>query len=57
MEEGSEDGAVGAVFGTGGAEGDISFEDGEADGGRWGHGLAWWVFCRGRLGGLECGDR
>ncbi len=57
MEEGSEDGAVGAVFGTGGAEWDISFEDGEADGGRWGHGLAWWVFCRGRLGGLECGDR
>lgn len=43
MEEGGEDGAVGAVFGAGGAEGDVGFEDGEADGGRWGHGLVWWV--------------
>lgn len=33
VEEGGEDGAVGAVFGARGADGDVGFEDGEADGG------------------------
>lgn len=33
MQEGGEDAAVGAVFGACGADGDVGFEDGEADGG------------------------
>jgi len=41
VEEGGEDGAVGAVFGAGGADGDVGFEDGEADGGGC-HGGVWW---------------
>ena len=51
MQEGGEDAAVAAVFGAGGADGDVGFEDGEADGGG-GHGLegGGWV------GGFELED-
>lgn len=39
MEEGGEDGAVGAVFGARGPDGNVGFEDGEAGGGGWHRGM------------------